>query len=408
MDRVLENAKFCELAYMKKEDIADPEMFKLQHGVLSFELLDTGIAQCWVFQKHDTLIFAFAGTDSLYDMYLDTQTRLVHVNHTMPELGMVHWGFNRYATSLKEMIYMVIEDFLVLTPGEKLDMSAMSQYQVKTLNCDDISDTVNSTTRESPGNRNSSTSPINSPLYPVRRSLCRTRSNATNGQSSMEYITDIRLTSTCMIQVHRVNPNASPHINNIIFTGHSLGGCCAIVALHVALDFRKLARIKCYTYGSPMIGDKLFAKNLCEYVPYNFNVIHKYDLIPSTPCFRYYSKQHGIIVIDNDSTFMITHRWWYMFLMFVFGWSCCCNRTMRYTGAALKGEAHKIATYIKVLEKIYTERKSQKDEYIARIYPIFSGVRSANNSNAANPGHCRKPNKSGDNSKISEGRRSRE
>ena len=383
MDRVLENAKFCELAYLKKENIGDPELFKLQHNVLSFDILQSSLAKCWVFQKHDSLIFAFAGTDSLHDLYLDTQARLTYVSPSLPEMGKVHWGFNKYATSLKDAIYMIIEDYLVLNPGEKLDLQTSTASACLAITPQASSDLSQiSPTRASP------TRMLTSGLAEYRASTGR-RSAAE--RSSMEYVTDIRLTSTCMIQVHRVNPNAPQTVNNIIFTGHSLGGCCAIIALHVALDFRKLARIKCYTYGSPMIGDRLFTKNFCEYVPYNFNVIHKYDLIPSTPCFKTYCKQHGIIVIDNDSTFMVTHRWWYMFLMFVFGWSCCCSQTLRYTGAAFKGEAHKIATYIRVLEKIYTERKSKKDEYIARIYPIF---KATNGSHGQSGGDRRKPDKS--------------
>jgi hypothetical protein len=194
-----------------------------------------------------------------------------------------------------------------------------------------------------------------------------------------------------MMQVHKVNTNTNTNtsagISNIMFTGHSLGGCCVIMAMHAAMDFRKLVKVKCYTYASPMIGDRNFVKSLLELVPGTYNIVHKRDVIPRIPCFHVYAKHHGIIVIDNDSTFAFTEHIFQMMLMCVVGWSCCCScfGASRYTGEALKGKAHSITSYIKVLEKIYLARcrKSSGAEYITRIYPILSYYVKDTGSNAS-------------------------
>lgn len=332
MNNILEYAKYCEVAYMSPTSINDPELFRVQHDIDEYRVITSDIGTCWVLIKSETIIFAFPGTDSLHDMYLDTQFKLTPLDKAQPKLGLVHSGFKQYALSMKADIYTAIEDFL---------MSRMSADELV--------------------------------YYTEDRSSRKTH-------QSVEFVTDIKLNKKSMLQVHRINPPRSHALKNIVFTGHSLGGCCAIMAMLTARDFRKIVRIKCYTYGSPMLGDKRFAKSLFHYVPYTFNVIHRNDIVPKTPCFLKYHEQHGIMIIDDDSRVLLGPHLWYMFVVLLCSCLCVCHHGIRYTSNAIRGEAHKLTNYIHVLEKIYADRTEQsrreKAEYIARIYPIFSASTS--------------------------------
>lgn len=85
-----------------------------------------------------------------------------------------------------------------------------------------------------------------------------------------------------------------PH--DFLFIGHSLGGCCALAALECSFLQQEMAAplgIKCYTYGSPKLGDGRFAQEMAARVPSYFRYIHHMDPIPNCPtsmCFRHTGK----------------------------------------------------------------------------------------------------------------------
>lgn len=63
-----------------------------------------------------------------------------------------------------------------------------------------------------------------------------------------------------------LRPHINPKIDNfvskggtrIVFVGHSLGACCVLAAMECA--GRPELDVKCYTYGSPRIGDSIFSE----------------------------------------------------------------------------------------------------------------------------------------------------
>lgn len=69
----------------------------------------------------------------------------------------------------------------------------------------------------------------------------------------------------------------------IICTGHSLGGALATLS---ALDIARNVpgkSVSCYTYGSPKVGNDLFAKIYNKYVPRTYRFVNGADLVPTIP-----------------------------------------------------------------------------------------------------------------------------
>ena len=72
---------------------------------------------------------------------------------------------------------------------------------------------------------------------------------------------------------------------DIVITGHSLGGALAtIFTQDLALHRRDLiARTVCYTFGSPRVGDEVFAANHDASVPVSFRCGNENDMITKMP-----------------------------------------------------------------------------------------------------------------------------
>ncbi len=81
-----------------------------------------------------------------------------------------------------------------------------------------------------------------------------------------------------------------PKINkfdNLIFTGHSLGGAVAQI---MALHFQKLGYnvVGCYTFGQPRVGNSDWKKNYeMARIP-TFRFVHGYDSVPNVPKIMFY------------------------------------------------------------------------------------------------------------------------
>lgn len=74
----------------------------------------------------------------------------------------------------------------------------------------------------------------------------------------------------------------TPH-KNIVCTGHSLGAALATLA---ALDIRLNVpgkNVRCFTFGSPKVGNKAFVESYNSRVPETFRFVNRSDLIPSLP-----------------------------------------------------------------------------------------------------------------------------
>ncbi|KAK5059958.1 hypothetical protein LTR84_009841 [Exophiala bonariae] len=94
----------------------------------------------------------------------------------------------------------------------------------------------------------------------------------------------------------------------IVSTGHSLGGALATLA---AADLRKGGyTIDLFTYGSPMVGNRLLATFITGQTSANFRVTHAQDVVPKLPGyafgFAHVSPEYwvtsatGVAVTSND------------------------------------------------------------------------------------------------------------
>ena len=94
-----------------------------------------------------------------------------------------------------------------------------------------------------------------------------------------------------------------PKNPKIVFTGHSLGGALATIgALCTAVQFsnRNDVEIKCYTYGSPRVGNSCFAKIFNKFVHESERIVNDLDPVPMIPRMTGYKHVKGLKHICND------------------------------------------------------------------------------------------------------------
>ncbi|KAH8073897.1 phospholipase [Aureococcus anophagefferens] len=80
----------------------------------------------------------------------------------------------------------------------------------------------------------------------------------------------------------------------VLCCGHSLGGALAQVAAadlatHCLPQRRKQTRLSCYTFGSPRVGNHIWARTFDALVPDAYRVVADGDVVPAVPrcCFRH-------------------------------------------------------------------------------------------------------------------------
>lgn len=78
-------------------------------------------------------------------------------------------------------------------------------------------------------------------------------------------------------------------IKNIVYTGHSLGGGLANIALiNYSHKYTQLKHM-CVTFGAPRVGNKSFRKKFEEKCNFSKRYVNYYDPIPSLPSSLHYS-----------------------------------------------------------------------------------------------------------------------
>lgn len=86
------------------------------------------------------------------------------------------------------------------------------------------------------------------------------------------------------VRLHELLHRYSPYIDEMIFTGHSLGGALATIA---AYDFKltngNKIKCRCITLGSPRVGDRAFTKHFDSIIDESTRVVNNGDPIPQFP-----------------------------------------------------------------------------------------------------------------------------
>lgn len=84
-----------------------------------------------------------------------------------------------------------------------------------------------------------------------------------------------------------------PAEKQLYVTGHSLGGALAtLCAIDIAANTSH-ASPHLYTYGSPRVGDPLFAKVYPQYVPVSYRVANPFDIVTHVPPSIYKLPRNG-------------------------------------------------------------------------------------------------------------------
>lgn len=108
----------------------------------------------------------------------------------------------------------------------------------------------------------------------------------------------------------------------IYFTGHSLGGGLATIA-SLYFSFSVSNPIICITFGSPRVGDNLFAKLFDLRIKHSIRFVNQEDPVPFMPPDLFYEHVGGIRYIDKHDQIhnKITEN---RFCNFLRDCMCCC------------------------------------------------------------------------------------
>lgn len=89
--------------------------------------------------------------------------------------------------------------------------------------------------------------------------------------------------------------------DEVVVTGHSLGAALATIA---SLEYARLFStkfVRCYTFGSPRVGDSRFAGQFNEHVSEHWRVFHEHDPVSMIPISPRYEHVGGLSLrLDND------------------------------------------------------------------------------------------------------------
>lgn len=108
------------------------------------------------------------------------------------------------------------------------------------------------------------------------------------------------------------------NIKNIVYTGHSLGGGLATIALmNYSHKYTNLKHM-CVTFGAPRVGDKDFRKRFESKSSFSKRYVNYYDPVPSLPFSLRYShscpSEHiNVNIIQHTETSISRFLWilWY-------------------------------------------------------------------------------------------------
>lgn len=96
------------------------------------------------------------------------------------------------------------------------------------------------------------------------------------------------------------------YTNNIIITGHSLGGALATICAVYLKENPNLNKynISVYTYGSPRVGNKKFKKLYNKHIKESYRIAGHSDLITYFPMNSSYTHVHPAISYNDNIAFL--------------------------------------------------------------------------------------------------------
>jgi triacylglycerol lipase len=132
-------------------------------------------------------------------------------------------------------------------------------------------------------------------------------------------------------------------------TGHSLGAALATLAVAKLRLEEDLPVNGLYTYGSPRVGDRIFARNFnLEFKP-AFRIVNNNDIVTRVPArLMLYSHVGNFLYLDEQEKLHSDIHWWYQFLDSVQG---VADDLIQNESSLDSITDHKMEKYIAGLEK---------------------------------------------------------
>ena len=89
-------------------------------------------------------------------------------------------------------------------------------------------------------------------------------------------------------------------INGFVISGHSLGGCIAsLCSIDLINYYKNKYDIRCYTFGSPKIGNNNFVIYYNSKVKYSFRFVNNRDIFSLYPPLPIYKHVGNVIKLSN-------------------------------------------------------------------------------------------------------------
>ena len=391
MEQLLFYAKLCQLSYKKNDFlIMHNEHFKDHYGLSLLYPIEMGPARALVCIKDNTIIVVLKGTDSFDDLLIDAQVGFYPIETTSSshslshaqsqsqsqcsatfkpqclitskwrKYGLVHAGFYKYAM----YVWPQIHEKLVQLLQDQNRLERGNTFPNTNANANASANTT-SFTLMPPRLRQFATglvSPRGGRL--VRRPSAETYEGANNMFS-------FYLGHKKIVTFDKYEEGFNEF--KIVFTGHSLGSACTILALIFANNYKYLKRyVKCITFGSPKLGNKKFAHLCSKSIGDIKRVEHKHDVVPTLPVSALYYHIDSSMVLDDENVLLTRGDANKSCGMDLFSRLCMCVSKRITNGVVLKRQSasfihrqimsinennHKIASYITCIENIINKER---------------------------------------------------
>lgn len=152
-------------------------------------------------------------------------------------------------------------------------------------------------------------------------------------------------------QVKRTIERFQDRGQTLWFTGHSLGGALATLAVSrlVLAEDKPVGGL--YTFGSPRVGDRVFAQNFNnQFKEQNFRVVNGQDIVPRLPPRQIGYSHAGTFLYLSNSVRISDDRYWWIKLLDTYPMTDATVEQRLKNGLA-GAEDHGIDLYITYLER---------------------------------------------------------
>lgn len=369
MDSLLYLADLCKYSYwgetLQGNDFSDAKVFEIASSKMV------------TLKRDNSLIICVTGTDSLEDCIIDTDLILEDLIIQNKNYGKVHRGFFRYLMRLWPIIQNEIGEFLheyflfkydmlnslrnsssdIIKPpveGDKDILVIGNNERRKTISSYVLSDIEEDEVQIESENDNIQNHK-NEDIKLIEKSC---ESVDTSNHSFKMKISNKKIFKLQTYSSSVCDSNSWP---SVVFTGHSLGSSCAYAALLAAIHFKDRLHLRCVTFASPKLGDSVFVKNFCNYVPCNFRVIHNHDVVTMFPfgilkITRPYKHINNEVRLGSHGNYVVKNKRLLSLLCSTF--LCCSDLNEQFI------YDHKIDRYIEAIKNNldtitkYTEKNS--------------------------------------------------